>query len=83
MAIIWLKLFEITRDRQYFTAAEKCLSYVRSRQDIVSNDLNIRGAIKGSYPIWGKYTRLSYPNWAAKFFIDAMLLLSRQNENAF
>ena len=34
----------------------------------------IRGGIAGAYPIWGGYERLGYPNWAAKFFADALML---------
>ena len=77
MAIIWLKLFERTSDQRYYWAAADSLRYVMSCQDIRTSDLNIRGGIKGSQPIWEKYTRLSYPNWAAKFFVDALLMLSR------
>jgi hypothetical protein len=75
MAIIWLKLFQQTGDRIYYNSAKSSLQYVMSSQDIHTCDPNIRGGIKGSQPIWGKYTRLSYPNWATKFFIDGLLLL--------
>ena len=44
-----------------------------SHQDINTTDPNIRGGIKGSQPIYGRYSPFSYPNWAAKFFIDAVL----------
>ncbi|MEM7726711.1 MAG: hypothetical protein AAF208_10100 [Cyanobacteria bacterium P01_A01_bin.45] len=77
MAIVWLKLFEITKDISYYQAAKNSLEYVMSSQDINTSDLNIYGGIKGSQPIWGKYTRLSYPNWATKFFIDGLLMLIR------
>ena len=33
----------------------------------------IRGAVKGSFPISGEYGSYEYLNWAAKFFIDANL----------
>lgn len=75
MAIIWLKLFQKLGKVEYYQAAERSLRYVMAHQDIRTHDLNIRGGIKGSHPIWGAYTRLSYPNWATKFFIDALLLL--------
>jgi hypothetical protein len=29
----------------------------------------------GSYPLTGRYERLKAPNWAAKFFVDALLKL--------
>jgi len=33
-----------------------------------------RGAVKGSFPVSGGYVRFQYPNWACKFFIDAISL---------
>lgn len=77
MAIVWLKLFELTGDQRFYHTAASSLRYVMSCQDIHTVDSNIRGGIKGSHPIWNRYTRLSYPNWAAKFFIDGLLLLFR------
>jgi hypothetical protein len=34
----------------------------------------VRGGIAGSWPIWGAYSRFEFPNWAAKFFADALML---------
>lgn len=34
----------------------------------------IRGGIPGSAPLWGGYCPFKYINWAAKFYMDAMLL---------
>lgn len=33
-----------------------------------------RGGLPGSFPVWGGYTRLAQPNWATKFFLDALML---------
>lgn len=30
------------------------------------------GALPGSAPVWGPYMRFRYPNWAVKFFLDAL-----------
>lgn len=35
----------------------------------------LRGAVAGSRPLWGRYMRLRYPNWAVKFHADALMLL--------
>ncbi len=35
----------------------------------------IKGGVAGSAPVWGPYQRFRYPNWAAKFYLDAALLL--------
>ena len=34
---------------------------------------SVRGAVAGSYPIWGGYGAYEYLNWAAKFTADALL----------
>jgi hypothetical protein len=31
------------------------------------------GGLPGSVPFWGPYMRFRYPNWAVKFFLDALL----------
>jgi hypothetical protein len=74
MAVVWLRLFLLTRDRRYLDAAQRANRFVKATQDLKSNDLGIRGGIKGSYPIYGRYGKYQYLNWAAKFFIDALLL---------
>ena len=30
--------------------------------------------IAGSQPIWGRYSMFEFPNWAAKFFADALMM---------
>jgi len=37
-------------------------------------DERIHGAVPGAWPVWGHYMALSTPNWAAKFFLDGLLL---------
>ncbi|MCY7371004.1 MAG: hypothetical protein LH479_09080 [Polaromonas sp.] len=76
-AIVWAKLYDSTGDEKYKAAAIRAVDFVVSRQDIATSNLDVRGAIKGSSPIWGRYAPLSFPNWPAKFFIDAVLLRSR------
>jgi rhamnogalacturonyl hydrolase YesR len=69
----WLALYQITGDSRYKDAARSANSYVRKTQD-VSGRPEVRGAIKGSFPVNGEYGTNQYLNWAAKFFIDANLL---------
>lgn len=75
MALLWLRLHERARDPRYLSAAERAIAYTAATQDLRSTDPGIRGAIAGSFPIYGSYERMKYPNWAAKFFIDALLAL--------
>ncbi|MFZ5940850.1 MAG: hypothetical protein ACOYXB_09765 [Bacteroidota bacterium] len=74
MAIIWLKLYRLTGDEDYFKAAERILDDLKTVHNLKSRNKGIRGGIAGSYPIWGKYVNFGYPNWAAKFFADALML---------
>ncbi len=76
-AISWYKLRDHTGNEEFARAAKTALDYVMSVQDINTSDDDIRGAIRGSYPIWGRYAPFSYPNWPTKFFIDAMRLRQR------
>lgn len=76
-SIIWAKLFDITKEYSYRTAVIKAMDYVMGCQDIYTTNLDICGAIKGSQPIYGRYAPMSFPNWAAKFFVDAMILRIR------
>ena len=73
-ALCWLRLFQLTGENRYLDAARRLNRFVMSTQDLTSSDPGIRGAIKGAYPIWGAYSPYEYPNWAAKFFADALML---------
>jgi hypothetical protein len=54
----------------YVRAAKRVNTYVR-RTIVVDGPDDIRGGVKGSFPINGWYGRWQYPNWACKFMIDA------------
>ncbi len=72
-SIIWLKLAAIDQEGRYRLWAEQSLAGTAVHQSLTGPD-EIRGAIKGSHPIWGRYAPLGYPNWPTKFFVDALLL---------
>jgi len=74
LAILWLKIFGINNDARLLNAALKIIDQVKMTQKMDSRNPGIRGGIPGSYPLWGNYLRFSYPNWAAKFFADAIML---------
>ena len=74
LAIVWARLHATAGGRNYRQAALRALDYVMATQDLFADDPGIRGGIKGSHPVWGRYAPLSLPNWAAKFFVDAMWL---------
>lgn len=80
MAIIWLRLFRKEGDPDWRRAAEQAIRFVQLTQNCTTDDPNIRGGIGGSAPFGASYMRHRYPNWAAKFFIDAALLLLNISE---
>ncbi len=73
-SIIWLRLFQLNGDARYLNAALKINDFLKSTQELNMDYRDIYGAIKGSHPIWGRYISYAYPNWATKFFADALLL---------
>lgn len=72
-SLIWMRLFELIADPTYLNAAFKMLDHVKLYQDLMSRNDGIRGGVPGSFPIYGSYSSLKYPNWAAKFFADALI----------
>lgn len=77
LALNWMRLCERWDDRRLLSAALKALEFVMLRQSLTSANPARRGAIAGSAPLWGRYLTLRYPNWAAKFFLDACLIAHR------
>lgn len=73
MSDLWLALALRYQQPEYKTASERALEYVSHLQDLETDNLNVRGGISGSFPIYGNYERFKYPEWAAKFFISAIL----------
>jgi hypothetical protein len=74
MAMCWLRLAQISGDTSYREAAGRAIAYVKRTQRLQEDDPIVRGAIPGSAPIWGAYSRFEFPNWAAKFFSDALMM---------
>jgi len=74
MAVIWQRLVKETGEHAFSLAAEDACHFLMSIQDTTTSDDGIRGAMPGSHPRKGGYMRHRYPNWAAKFFMDALML---------
>ncbi len=74
LAIIWFKMHAITGDDIYRKNAIYLIDRLKKTQFLDHPHPGIRGGIAGSYPIWGRYAMFAYPNWAAKFFADSIMI---------
>jgi hypothetical protein len=70
---VWLRLYQLTDDAVWLHAGLKAVEQAAARQETVSWP-TVRGALAGSFPLWGRYAPLQYPNWATKFLADALTL---------
>ena len=68
-----LFLYKITGEEKYKNAGFALNKYVRCSVSIDGPE-EIRGGVKGSFPVDGDYGRLQYLNWAPKFLIDSLML---------
>lgn len=73
IAVCWLMLYRYTGHCRYREAACLANRYVRRTMD-VEGPPEIRGGVKGSFPVSGAYGPYQYLNWAAKFVVDANML---------
>jgi hypothetical protein len=76
VALVCFRLSEVTGETRYATSANQLVDFLKSLQarDLPNTALN--GAIAGSFPLLGEYMRSGYPNWATKYFLDALLMQS-------
>ena len=73
-AILWL-----SKNRGW---SEIAIETIDSLIHLQSRYGSAQGGLPGSYPSWGRYNPLRYPNWASKFLADALLyLLETQGED--
>jgi Squalene-hopene cyclase C-terminal domain len=74
MSLNWTRLAQHSGDESWNIPARKAIAFVKRHQRLAHPDRRIRGGIAGSAPIWGRYAMFEYPNWAAKFFADALIM---------
>lgn len=74
VAGVWLRLHRERPGLGFGRAAMALNSYVKATQLLGTDNADVRGGIKGSQPIFGRYTPLTFVNWGAKFFADALML---------
>ncbi len=73
MALIWLHMYTEHGDPRLLNAALKSIDMVKAAQAMDAANPGVLGGIAGSQPVWGDYISHAFPNWAAKYFIDALM----------
>ena len=73
---VWLRLYELTGETRYRDAGLRAVERAAARQ-ARSGWAAIDGALPGSFPVYGRYAPLQFPNWATKFLVDSLLLRER------
>jgi hypothetical protein len=82
MSVLWSRLWGLTRERRFAQAAERVNAFLMRTHDRGSGNGGLRGGIRGSFPVNGAYCRYLVPNWAAKFFVDALLFAPSHGRQA-
>jgi len=77
LSIILSKMYQRSGDMRYLNTSLKIFDDIVDKQ-VLSHRKNLNGAIPGSVPFHGKYLYFRYPNWAAKFYLDAYRLLYQE-----
>ncbi len=73
LSILYHKAWTLTGEPKFKAASHSFLTEIIGFQKLGANK-NTFGALPGSAPFWGPYLPFRYPNWTAKFFLDAMLV---------
>jgi hypothetical protein len=74
LAIVWSRLHALGQGEAYDTAARGMVDRLKRIQHCSAlGPDGAKGGITGSFPLWGRYEKFAYPNWAQKYLADALL----------
>ena len=77
-AVVCLRLYDITKDKEYMDKAKDTISFLKKKQ--LKNSF-MKGGFSASVPFWGRYGAFDFVNWTNKYFIDAMLLYMKKERS--
>jgi uncharacterized protein YyaL (SSP411 family) len=75
LGIILMRLHRKTGEPRYLQGALSLADFLMGVQRIGGPGRGHRGALPGSYPVWGRYCPLALPSWTTKFFLDLLMLV--------
>lgn len=74
-ALVWRRLEQISAEGRWSSAIDRGLRFLKKNHALSGTGGPEDGSIAGSVPLWGRYSRFEYPNWATKFFADLLLMM--------
>lgn len=75
LGMILMRLHARDRDPRRLAAARALAGYLTKVQRMSDAGGARRGALPGSFPVWGFYAPLKLPSWATKYLLDLLLLV--------
>jgi len=72
-AVLWCRQGCRDGDRALVNAGVKMVDWLKQRQLLDNVEPGICGGLPAAWPIDGGYSIYNYPNWSAKYFLDALL----------
>jgi hypothetical protein len=75
LGVILMKLRLRTGEERYGDGARALVEFLAGVQRRGGVGRNHRGALPGSYPVWGLYSPFKLPSWATKYMLDLLLLV--------
>lgn len=72
--LIWQRLRQARGASHLQLCIDRALRYLKQRHRISYYGRPEEGGVAGSAPIWGRYSMFEFPNWAAKFFADVLMM---------
>jgi hypothetical protein len=72
-ATLWCRHGRRAGDLPLLNTGLKMVDWLKQRQTLDNVEPGICGGLPGAWPIDGGYSIYSYVNWAAKYFVDALL----------
>ena len=74
LAIVWAGLHKAGRSGPWREGVLRMAGWLCQVQRTTANGPEAaRGAMPGSFPLWGRYEKFAFPNWATKYMADALL----------
>lgn len=70
----WQRLQHIGIAGDWQPGIERAIGLLERHHRIAGDGSPQDGGVAGSTPIWGRYSRFEYPNWAVKFFADLLIM---------